>query len=97
MKDRKHMARVAALGCIICGAPATVHHLTGPKYRGMGQKADDRNTIPLCPPHHQNGGHGVAIHAGLKAFEAKFGTQDELLAKTNRLLGIETNESNNNE
>ena len=25
--DKEHMARIAELGCIICGMPAEVHHI----------------------------------------------------------------------
>ena len=60
--------------CCICSMfPVTVHHIrTG---MGMGQKASGFKTIPLCPDHHQNGGHGVALHAGQKTWEAKFGRE----------------------
>lgn len=80
-EESEHMARVAALGCIICGAPAEVHHLTG---AGMGLRSKD--VIPLCPAHHRLGGHGVAVHAGTKTFEENFGTQQELLEETRRRL-----------
>lgn len=80
------MGRVAALGCILCGQPATIHHLTGLQYRGKGQKASNYDIIPLCPTHHQHGGYGVAVHAGVKEWEKNFGTQTELLEKTKRLL-----------
>ena len=79
--EKKHMARVAALGCIICGAPAEIHHLTG---AGIGLRSQD--VIPLCPAHHRLGGYGVAVHAGTKTFEENFGTQQELLEKTKRRL-----------
>ncbi|NNJ74550.1 MAG: DUF968 domain-containing protein [Anderseniella sp.] len=77
-----HKSRVAALGCIIkdCGKPAALHH---PRFAvGMSQRASDFLVIPLCPDHHQNGGHGVAIHAGQATFEQNFGSEPELLAQT---------------
>lgn len=84
--ERDHMARVAALGCLICQGPAEVHHVTdGP---GMDQRASHYDTIPLCPRHHRTGGPGVALHAGEATWEARFGTQAELLARTRRLLGV---------
>jgi hypothetical protein len=55
----------------------------------MAQKAGFNEAIPLCPNHHQNGGYGVALHAGQKEFEARYGTELELLKHTNLLLGIE--------
>lgn len=90
MKDRKHMAAVAALGCIIpgCGKPAVPHHITGVQHRGMGQKACDRKTIPLCPMHHTTGGPGVALHACEETWEANFGSQEYHLERTLRLLNL---------
>ena len=69
--EAEYMGRVAELGCCICKRPAEVHHvLTG---KGYGQKASDFDTIPLCFDHHNGGQHGVAIHAGVKTLEAKYG------------------------
>ena len=84
--DKAHLSRVAALGCIICRRPAAIHHIrTG---QGMGQRSGPRETIPLCPDHHQHGGHGGAIHAGQETWEAKFGTELELLAQVRAELGV---------
>lgn len=83
--DKEYLASVAALGCIICRRPATIHHIRNG--RGMGQRAGHRETLPLCAVHHQHGGHGVAIHAGQKTWEAKYGTERELLAQVRRELG----------
>lgn len=86
---KKHMGRVAELGCCLCrrygygATPATVHHIrTG---IGMGRRASDEETIPLCPEHHQgaSGIHGM----GRKAWEMYHGvTELELLDETRRLL-----------
>jgi hypothetical protein len=84
---------MAALGCCVCRrefgvhTPPAIHHLRGHPWAGTGQRADDAYTIPLCNTHHQTGGHGVAYHAGAQAFEARFGTQAELLAWTNLMIG----------
>jgi hypothetical protein len=78
LKEYKSM--VADLGCIVCGAPAMLHH---PRFcAGMGQRSSDWLVIPLCSDHHQNGGYGTAIHAGQQAFEQNHGTEEQLLAKT---------------
>lgn len=82
--ERDHMARVAALDCIICALPAEIHHITTGV--GMGQRASHYDTIPLCHFHHRTGGHGVAIHAGKRTWEEKFGTELELLEKVRRKL-----------
>ena len=80
--ERAYFNKVVELGCIVCRMPAEIHHLrTG---AGMGMKSKD--VIPLCPNHHRNGGHGVAIHAGRLQFEKNFGTELELLERVHKLL-----------
>ncbi len=88
-EEKNHLARVAALGCIVCRneghcfSPASIHHLTG---QGMGRHASHFETIPLCLPHHQNGPRGAALHKGVKTWEARYGTQREPLEKVRELL-----------
>ena len=88
--ERNHLERIAAMGCIVChrqghyNAPAEVHHIRAGQ--GMGQRASHFLAIPLCPEHHRTGGHGTAIHAGLKSWEMAHGSELELLAETYRLL-----------
>ena len=83
--EKDHMAKVAAIGCIACkqlgydDTPAELHHIRSTA--GAGQRANNYEVIPLCPWHHRTGGHGHAIHAGQAAFEKKFGTEEDLLAK----------------
>lgn len=87
--ERDHMGAVAALGCVVCRnlgfgeTPAEVHHIGNGT---LGKKASNFETIPLCEVHHRNGGHGVAVHAGRKTFEARYGTERELLEQTRREL-----------
>lgn len=90
-KERKdRFTRLTRLGCIVCRevhglhVPANIHHLTGIKYRATGKRAGDENSIPLCHFHHQ-GAHGIH-HIGMRAWESRFGTQERLLAETNRLI-----------
>jgi len=75
---------LSEMGCAICGQPPQIHHLIGTKWRGMGQKADDRHTIPLCLNHHtgQQGIHKV----GMRQWEFQYGTQEELLEITNHKI-----------
>jgi hypothetical protein len=80
--ERKHMGRVADLGCILCaligypGSPAEVHHIrTG---TGAGRRASHMDTIPLCFTHHR-GSEGIHTK-GRKAWERENGvTELELL------------------
>ncbi len=84
--EKDYMGAVAELGCIVCigeghpNTPAQVHHIRAGQ--GMSQRASNFLTIPLCPMHHQHGGHGVAIHAGQETFERMYGTELDLLAAT---------------
>lgn len=73
------------MDCRICHmSPVNVHHLrTG---MGMGQRASHYKTIPLCPFHHQLGGHGIAFHEEQKTWEANFGSEVEHCRATQRLM-----------
>jgi hypothetical protein len=52
-QERAHMARVASLPCLVCGARSTVHHVTGYADR-IGRIARSHKLVaPLCPRHHQ--------------------------------------------
>lgn len=45
--------KIASLGCLVCHAPATIHHVTGYADRiGRTPRREDR-IVPLCPIHHQ--------------------------------------------
>lgn len=84
--ERAHLVAVQALHCIICRkagleSPAEVHHVTEAGRR-LGHMM---HTLGLCPRHHRG---KVGIHGmGRKAFEREYGTQKDLLAETQRLLG----------
>lgn len=74
-RNPAHIAAVRRLPCVVCGAPATAHHV-----RRFGEKKDDRRVFPLCGKHHQTGGHGVAIHEGRKTWREKYGSEEKWLA-----------------
>ena len=81
IKNKKHLARLFDLGCIICkklgfpNSPPQIHHI---KYKdlGMSRKASDFEAIPLCYLHHL-GKEGY--HYSPKKFNVKWGSQKELL------------------
>lgn len=84
MNGREYMDKVASLPCAICGAYGVhVHHIrTG---IGMGRRASNFDTLPLCPEHHQgkSGIHGM----GRKAWELHHGiTELQLLKQTKERL-----------
>lgn len=88
--EKKHYDKLAQLGCIVCinlGYGYSLPHIHHIRHgAGLAQKSDWRNAIPLCPSHHLHGGYGIALHAGIKEFERKYGTETELLEKVKRLL-----------
>ncbi len=98
-EELQFKAIVAELGCIVeitdefgnkrlCGSPACLHHPRGAKFEtGSGLKSDWKDLLPLCPIHHQYGGYGIAFHAGKKAWEKKFGTQESLLKRRDKMMG----------
>jgi len=86
-KDKERLTKIAAMKCIACSKAGLkqlfrteVHHLIG---YGIGKKASDLFTIPLCSFHHRLGNKGEAIHSGKVSFENNFGTQEELLKEIN--------------
>jgi Recombination enhancement, RecA-dependent nuclease len=89
-EEKEYYDKLSQLGCIVCincgygfSAPH-IHHIR--HGAGMGQKSDWRDAIPLCPNHHQHGGYGVALHAGIKEFEKRYGTETELRDQVKELL-----------
>lgn len=50
--EKAHMARIAAMPCLVCGGRATVHHVTAKIEGGRIARRHDR-VVPLCPVHHQ--------------------------------------------
>lgn len=82
--EKRHLNKLAEMGCIICGAPANIHH---PRFCvGMSQRSPHFLGIALCPWHHQQGPYGQSIHSGQAAFEKNFGTEAELLSETIRKM-----------
>ena len=91
--DEQRAEQLARIGCIVCRlyrgvhSPAHIHHLQGLKYRAMGKKASDMHSIGLCPSHHQYGTKDEpSVHSHPAEFERRFGTQEELLEATNKMI-----------
>lgn len=90
-QERERWSRFADIGCLACrkkgvyNPQVDVHHLlSGGRRRGHDA------SVPLCAYHHR----GVGIHPemgpslahGSKPFHAEFGSDDELLELTDKLL-----------
>ena len=94
--ERAHYTRLAALGCVVCrnnghpGTPAEIHHLRA--HTGAARKAHYTECLPLCPTHHRLGdgserfGGELGYHVAPRSFEARYGTQRELLEQINGRL-----------
>jgi len=90
--EKRHMGRVAALGCILCdhlglgATPAQVHHIR--EGQAMSQRASNFLTIPLCPEHRtgKTGLHGMGTNAFERAYCV---TELDLLAMTIERLGAQ--------
>ena len=50
--ERKHFDRVAALGCIVSGRPATLHHVTAYADRMGSFTRSHRLIVPIAPEYH---------------------------------------------
>jgi hypothetical protein len=89
--ERAWMDAITNLGCIACliegreRVPGAVHHIL----RG-GHRIGHMHTICLCDPgHHQNGkAMGlISRHPWKAQFEARYGTEAELLELTKKIVG----------
>ncbi|WP_243421483.1 DUF968 domain-containing protein [Morganella morganii] len=81
---QKYLQWVKSQPCCVCGQQADdPHHIIGHGTGGTGTKTHDIFTIPLCRIHHDE------LHRDPAAWEAKHGSQLELLFKfMNRSYGI---------
>lgn len=83
--ERRHMARVRDMNCLVCGFFAEVHHVHSDGMKRIGKS--HRRVIPLCHEHHRTGPN--AVHAiGHARFQELFGFDplakaDELWEKSN--------------
>lgn len=82
--------QLAALGCIACridgveNLHVSIHHIDGRTKPGAHQRV-----LPLCAGHHQTGTGApglIAVHPWKNRFEAKYGSQIDLLQKCMELI-----------
>jgi hypothetical protein len=102
-RDQQRYDALRKLGCIAChidgyrGVPSDIHHLVDKGYRK--HSGGNQATIPLCPWHHRSvpvgdftlfymrSVRGPSMALESKAFKERYGSQRELLAKVNELIG----------
>nr|WP_245210213.1 DUF968 domain-containing protein [Serratia fonticola] len=71
--NTKYLQWVKSQPCVCCGARADdPHHIIGHGQGGMGTKAHDLLTIPLCRQHHDD------LHRNMSRWEAEHGSQVDL-------------------
>ena len=82
--EKRHYTRVAEYGCIVCQAPAELHHVL--RADGKETRRDPRFVVPVCPDHHRGryGIHGLGSEA---AFDDMYGVD---LAQQARLFWMES-------
>jgi hypothetical protein len=79
MACKRHMAAVAELPCVICGArPVQVHHCISGRY--AQRRASDFDTIPLCRGCHDE------LHADKGRWEREHGEDRDYLPKVRAQL-----------
>ena len=85
--EKRHIALVAELPCLVCGGAATVHHVTGYADRMGRFPRSPRLVVPLCPWHHQIqfGPHQSVEALGHRGFYQEWGI--DLLVEAERLWG----------
>ncbi len=84
MNAKQYKNKVAELGCLICGAPAELHH---PRFVcGMSQRANDWLVLPLCFQHHRGGPFGHSVHNGYSEFCKNYAPEEEMLAEVIRRM-----------
>lgn len=88
--EKAWMNAIAQLPCCVnnqdCCLGLELHHIMD-----HGRRIGHLHTIPLCFNHHQAQTplpYGEAVHKGIKTFEAKYGTQMEMLERTKQAVGI---------
>lgn len=89
--ESRWLGRIVEYGCIACRIdgheprPTVPHHIVD-----GGRRLGHMFTIPLCDPGHHQGGQAlglVSVHPWKARFEARYGTQMELLGRLQSELG----------
>ena len=90
-KEQKAFQALARdLGCIVCkgegvDSPAEIHHILS-----GSRRIGEYSVLGLCQIHHRgqiNTAKAVSRHPWRREFEARYGTEKELLEKTRELCG----------
>ena len=84
--ELRHMEKVAALPCMICGAwMVELHH--------EGTPRSNMRVLPLCAFHHRREFGPQAYHYNKRAFYALHGTSQELLDRVAKMIAADDDEA----
>ncbi len=90
-------ALCSTVGCVACLIDGdfnnwcSIHHCDGRTKPGCHMRV-----LPLCGSHHQDDGSGaIAIHPWKAQFEAKYGTQADLMAFCDGIIAQAGSSKNN--
>ena len=94
--DPEHLAKLRAYGCWCCKvdvrtqqSPTEIHHPRGGQ--GMGQRADDRDAIPLCKRHHvEKHPDSLSIHMNPREWRAWYGSEADVCKLVNEAIEEES-------
>lgn len=86
-EEKRHWAKVAALGCVVgpagCKGRVSIHHCG----TGAGGRKDHMKVIGLCLEMHHTGPEGIdGKRMSKRAWQAKYGTEAVLLTRVKRRL-----------
>ena len=81
--QRRMWDKVASMGCLVCGGPATIHHL----FTGAGGRKNHDRVAPLCYWHHigPNGIDGRQKYSK-KTWQVEFMTEAEMEGRVRAFL-----------
>lgn len=94
---RAYWDRVAALGCVICKAPAEIAHCHGgsivermqePKCKGKKLARMDFICLPLCHWHHRDTSP-CGLDRDVDAWEYAYGSQASWIDRVSAQLGVD--------
>ena len=82
--EKAHLDAVQALGCLVCGAPALIHHVRS--LNGIRMTRNHAFVLPLCWGHH-SADSPTGFHAGSRSWQELHGSEAVLLDRVSARLG----------
>ena len=89
-EERDYQRDVREIGCICClislnvRSDCDIHHILS-----GGKRIGEMHVLGLCPSHHRSGLNNDVVtsrHPWRTAFQARYGTEEQLMARTQALV-----------